>query len=238
MDLAFYISEYLHEKGRVELPGFGIFSLENKHAVLDKETSRIIPPSEIIHFEYKKSVFDSALSKFIAQKTGENLFLVQTHLKEEVKKWHDELFLNKKIAFSSLGEFVSFGDQVLFQGSHQAHTTPNYFGLEEINLQEMVQEQKESTEKHLAKEQYQFNHAILWAFLVIVPIVGLIYLGVEHQDLVFGKSSIEDISVKTSTHRINDVPTKAIPKDSVTIDSLKIEYQKPAQKHLKNTKNK
>lgn len=237
MNLAFYISEYLHEKGSVELPGFGVFSLENKHAVLDKEASKIIPPSQIIHFEYKKLAFDSSLSKFIAQKTGDNFFIVQSHIKDEVKKWHDELFLKKNISFPELGEFVSFGEQVIFKNNHQAYSTPNYFGLEEINLQEMVLEPTKNTEKNHHSKQYRFSNSILWAFLVVVPVVALIYLGIEHQDFVFGKSSIENISIKTSTHRIDDTPKKITPpKDSVTVDSIRIEYEEPLKKPLKNTK--
>jgi len=52
MDLAFYIYSYLQEqKPIVEVPDFGIFRLVKEHAVVDAESSKILPPSEHIYFE-------------------------------------------------------------------------------------------------------------------------------------------------------------------------------------------
>lgn len=228
MDLAFYINEYLNKYGRVEVPGFGIFTLSKKNAVVDEQASKILPPTQIIHFEEKKTVYDSSLSKYIVEKTKENLFVVQTQIRDAVAQWNNELTQNKVLTINNIGEFSFFGEQILLNNS-LSKENPKYFGLEEIDLQKL--KINKGITKVKAQKNYQFSNSILWAFLVVIPIGALAYLGVEHQDLIFGKSSLENFSVQTSTQRIPEKPKVAPPvKDSVRVDSIQIEY--PTKKAL------
>ena len=64
--------------------------------------------------------------------------------------------------------------------------------------------------------------SILWIFLVVVPLVVLVYLGVAYQDLILGESSFEN------THRIEKKDKSTIlnkdtlQQDSVVSDSMNI----------------
>ena len=72
------------------------------------------------------------------------------------------------------------------------------------------------------KKYYPLQRSILWIFLVVVPLVVLVYLGVAYQDLILGKSSFEN------THRIKKKDKATISnkdtlqKDSVVSDSINI----------------
>lgn len=232
MDLAFYINEYLNQYGRVEVPGFGIFTLSKKNAMVDEQASKILPPKQIIHFEEKKSVYDSSLSKYIVEQTNENLFVVQTQIRDTVAQWNNALTQSKYLTIQNIGEFSFFGERILLNNS-LSKEHPKYFGLEEIDLQKLkINKENRVT----AQKNYQFSNSILWAFLVVIPIGALAYLGMEHQDLIFGKSSLENFSVQTSTQRIPEKPKVAVPvvKDSVRIDSIQTEY--PTKKALPSPK--
>jgi hypothetical protein len=51
------------------------------------------------------------------------------------------------------------------------------------------------------EKDYQFNKSILWAFLVIIPILGIVYVAYTQQELLFGEKSFDkaNISVQTKT---------------------------------------
>jgi hypothetical protein len=60
-----------------------------------------------------------------------------------------------------------------------------------------------------------------------LPVGAIIYLAINYQDQIFGKKSFDDVSVKTSTHRIPEKPkvNPIVPKDSLQTsktDSLRI----------------
>ena len=82
MNLGQYLFGYLQEKGSAELPGFGIFSIQKKSATLDEAEAKLLPPSFDVTFQRNTEIFNSDFSKYIAEKTGENLFIVQTEIKE------------------------------------------------------------------------------------------------------------------------------------------------------------
>ena len=75
--------------------------------------------------------------------------------------------------------------------------------------------------------QYVFNNSILWIFLFILPVGAIVYLAINYQDQIFGKKSFDEVTVKTSTHRIPEKPkvNPIVPKDSLQTsktDSLRI----------------
>jgi nucleoid DNA-binding protein len=137
MNLGLHIFNLLQEKGKVELPGMGVFTLHKKSAQLDQATATLLPPAQEIYFQKNNLVFNSDLSKYIAGKTGENLFEVQTQLKEEVLAWQEELGQNKHLHIDELGDFSENQGEIAFFSGSEFAQNPNYFGLEEISLKEI-----------------------------------------------------------------------------------------------------
>jgi len=66
MDLTFYIYSFLREQNTlVNIPNFGVFYLEKKHAIVDESTFQILPPSEMVSFEKKEVLENIDLIDFI-----------------------------------------------------------------------------------------------------------------------------------------------------------------------------
>lgn len=221
MNLGQYLFSYLQENGSAELPEFGIFSIQKKSAILNETEAKFLPPTYEISFERKPDVFNPDLSKYISEKSGENLFIVQSNIKEQVQSWNQELQENKTLFIEELGNFSTENGLVTLNSKNHFAQNPSFFGLEEINLKE-IKEQKEVSEKKDSEDDYVFNKSILWIFLLILPVGGILFLTINYQEKIFGKKSF-DMSVKTSTHRIEEKHTMKIDSTkNFKNDSLKI----------------
>ena len=219
MNLGQYLFGYLQEKGSAELPGFGIFSIQKKSATLDEAEAKLLPPSFEVTFVKNSEVFNSDFSKYIAEKTGENLFIVQTEIKETVQSWNQQLQDKKTVSVDTIGDFFEENGEIKLISKNQITENPTFFGLEEISLKE-IKENKVISEKKDTEDDYVFNKSILWIFLFIIPVGAIVFLAINYQDKIFGKKSF-DISVETSTHRIVEKPV--LKKDTVKADSAKIQ---------------
>ena len=219
MNLGQYLFGYLQEKGSADLPGFGIFSIQKKSATLDEAEAKLLPPSFEVTFVKNSEVFNSDFSKYIAEKTGENLFIVQTEIKETVQSWNQQLQDKKPVSVDTIGDFFEENGEIKLISKNQITENPTFFGLEEISLKE-IKENKVISEKKDTEDDYVFNKSILWIFLFIIPVGAIVFLAINYQDKIFGKKSF-DISVETSTHRIVEKPV--LKKDTVKADSAKIQ---------------
>lgn len=219
MNLGQYLFGYLQEKGSAELPGFGIFSIQKKSATLDEAEAKLLPPSFEVTFVKNSEVFNSDFSKYIAEKTGENLFIVQTEIKETIQSWNQQLQDKKPVSVDTIGDFFEENGEIKLISKNQITENPTFFGLEEISLKE-IKENKVISEKKDTEDDYVFNKSILWIFLFIIPVGAIVFLAINYQDKIFGRKSF-DISVKTSTHRIVEKPV--LKKDTVKADSAKIQ---------------
>lgn len=215
MNLAFYIYKFLREREmRVSVPQFGVFSLEKKHAIVDEQSSRILPPSERVSFE-KIEEESNVLAEYISVQTEEEFSAVQKQIRLEVEKWNQELFFNKKLVVDGLGVIDVSGDVSWKFTSKELVSSMDYFGLEAINLQEIKEE-----------GDYLFKRTILWGFMVVAPLVALVFLGIRHQDLIFGKASFEN------THRIKEQPKPVVKVDSLVQDSLVVDSVNVSPKEI------
>ncbi len=219
MNLGQYLFGYLQEKGSADLPGFGIFSIQKKSATLDEAEAKLLPPSFEVTFVKNSEVFNSDFSKYIAEKTGENLFIVQTEIKETIQSWNQQLQDKKTVSVDAIGDFFEENGEIKLISKNQITENPTFFGLEEISLKE-IKENKVISEKKDTEDDYVFNKSILWIFLFIIPVGAIVFLAINYQDKIFGKKSF-DISVETSTHRIVEKPV--LKKDTVKADSAKIQ---------------
>ena len=215
MNLGLHIFNFLQEKGRVELPGFGIFILEKKSAQFDEVTSTLLPPTQEIIFQKNNLVFGADLSRYIAEKTGGNLFEVQTQIKEEVLLWNQNFEENKTLHIDELGDFSEKEGAIVLNSKN-----PNYFGLEEISLKE-IETSNLSVAEEDTENQYVFSQSVLWSFLFIIPLGVVLFLALNYQEQIFGKKSF-NVSVKTSTHRIEN---RSVKKDSIKKDTAKVQVK-------------
>jgi len=212
MNLEYFLYQYLLKNGKAEVPDFGVFELTKESAKIDAKNSIIIPPKEVITFDFRPAVFDNSLTKHIADETGSNLFIVQMNIKNEVAKWLQQLQKDNILNLENLGQY-QFDDN-----KNVVKITDNnsgIFGLEEINIQNL---KSFKSKKKTVSEDYKFDKKVIWTFLslIITGCAALFLFG--DKELLFGKSS--QIPTK-EVRKISVKKTAIVPKqDTVKKDSI------------------
>lgn len=214
------ILEYLKIHNKAEILGFGIFSLKDTSAKVLSNNGDILPPAKEIHYEYKESINDTNFVNFLAK--NKHIFLeeAQNIIKTETEIWKKKLRERQNFNIENIGNFSFEGDIFRFQGERIENLSPDFFGLEKINLTE-IQENKptENTEEKLT-EYYRFGNFILWTFLFIIPVLGLLGAGIWYSPMIFGKKSFEPISIQKGTNRIQPTAPKIDTINTNKTDSL------------------
>lgn len=218
MNLGLHIFNLLQEKGIALVPGFGEFFLEKKSAQYDEAQSSMLPPGQEIVFVHNTELFGTDLAIYISGQTSEPLSEIQERLKQEAASWNRQLNENNRLSIENLAEITLENGSTVLKPYNGINQNPSFYGLETINLKELNPQIIE-TEEH----SYVFNRSLLWTFLFILPVGGLIYLAISNQELLFGKKSLQ-LSVTTSTQRIQEKKLEPVKRDPLqTQDSLKTE---------------
>jgi len=213
MNFEYLLYQYLLKHNRAEVPEFGVFELTKESAKIDAENSIIIPPKEIVTFEYNPSGYDNQLAKYIAEETNSNLFIVQMDLKNEVAKWFQKLQTENSLSLENLGQYQLNEDNKVVKITNNDE---DVFGFEKVDLQHL----KTLKSKNTFKEDYSFNKGVIWTFLsvIVVGTAALFLFG--DQELIFGKSSqipTKKVVKKTMVKKVSTTPKV----DSIKTDSIK-----------------
>lgn len=241
MNISAYILEYLKQFGTVTVPAFGVFSLENSKAIINSENGSILPPSSQIAFASDYEVESDELISFISNQKQISQESAQSELQIQTDFWKKKLQADQTLEIQNLGSIFIEDGVTHFKGNRLESNHPDYYGLEEIKLSDISSTEKSSVSENTDKD-YKFNKSILWIFLFIIPVLGILYLAFTQQELLFGKKSFDSVSVQTKTRRIEKDTVKG-KRDSTqmkVLDSLKKDSLiQPAQKggNLKTTQN-
>lgn len=246
MNISAYILDYLKQFGTVTVPKFGVFSLENSKAVINSDNGSILPPSSKIAFHSDYQVSSDDLVDFISNKKSISKEAAENELQIQTDFWKKKLQAEHTLEIQNFGTIFLEDGELHFKGNRLESDHPDFYGLEEIRFSDI--NEGDSFESPInAEKDYKFNKSILWIFLFIIPVLGILYLGYIQQELIFGKKSFDDVSVQTKTKRIEKkMPVKI---DSAQIkradsvkafkaDSLKKDSIKQAAKTWKPNSNK
>lgn len=213
MNFEYLLYQYLLKHNRAEVPEFGVFELTKESAKIDAENSIIIPPKEIVTFNYNPSCYDSQLAKHIADETNTNIFIVQKNLKNEVAKWFQKLQTENVLNLENLGQYQLNEDNKVVKVTNNDE---DVFGFEKVDLQHL----KTLKSKNNFIEDYSLNKNVIWTFvsLIIVGTSALFLFG--NQESIFGKSS--NIPTKQIVKTVEKPKVLVAPKqDSIKTDSIK-----------------
>ena len=180
---------------------------------MDESTFQILTPSEMVSFEKKEVLENIDLIDFISQRVGESFEYVQNEVTKEVEKWNRELALNKKLILPKLGEMALSENGECFFIPEKNESSQDYFGLEAIKLDKI---------KRGKVGNCFMQKSILWIFLVVVPLVVLVYLSVVYQDLILGESSFENTYRIEKKDKSTILNKDTLQRDSVVSDSMNI----------------
>jgi hypothetical protein len=223
MNISAYILEYLKQFGTVTVPGFGVFSLENSKAIINSENGSILPPASQIVYTPDYEVQSDELAAFIGNQKQMTLEASKTDLQIQTDFWKKKLQADQTLEIQGLGTIFTEDGETHFKGNRLQSDHPNFYGLEEIIISDINNKNlKQKVSVHSEKD-YKFNKSILWAFLVIIPVLGIIYVAYTQQELLFGKKSFDktNLSVQTKTHRIEKDTVKIQAYQPSVVDSLK-----------------
>jgi len=243
MNISAYILEYLKQFGSVTVPGFGVFSLGKSKAIINSENGSILPPASQIAFVFNDEVKSDDLSVFISAQEQRSPQAAATDLKIQTDFWKKKLQAEHQLEIQHLGTAFLDNGTVSFKGNRLAADHPDFYGLEEIILSDIHTAPEKKALPANPEKDYRLKKSILWIFLLIIPVLGLIYLAYAQSDLLFGKKSFNEVSVQTKTHRIVEDTIKIQVHAPQVADSLKKDSLKkdsailPAAKNL-NTKTK
>ncbi|CAI8924123.1 hypothetical protein [Chryseobacterium sp. IT-36CA2] len=245
MNISAYILEYLKQFGTATVPGFGVFSLKNSKAIINSENGSILPPASQIELTIDYEVQAEDLTAFIAEQKQMSLEASRSDLKIQTDFWKKKLQAEQVLEIQNLGTVFIEDGHTHFKGKRIESGRPDFYGLEEIRFSDISNGEVSASVNR--EKDFKFKKTILWTFLLIIPVLGIVYLAFTQQELLFGKKSFNKISVQTSTHRIVKDTVKvmvhapqisvsdSLKKDSLVKPAGKVTQPKPAVPH--NTKN-
>lgn len=237
MNISAYILEYLKQFGTATVPGFGVFSLKNSKAIINSENGSILPPASQIEFSIDYEVQAEDLAAFIAAQKHMSLEASRSDLKIQTDFWKKKLQAEQVLEIQNLGTVFIEDGNTHFKGKRIESGGPDFYGLEEIRFSDINNGEKVNASANREKD-YKFKKTILWVFLLLIPVLGILYLAFTQQELIFGKKSFDKVSVQTSTHRIvkDTVKITVHTPEAPVSDSLKKDsLVQPAGKEIKTT---
>ncbi|MDR6372779.1 nucleoid DNA-binding protein [Chryseobacterium bernardetii] len=235
MNISAYILEYLKQFGTATVPGFGVFSLKNSKAIINSENGSILPPASQIEFTIDYEVQAEDLTAFIAEQKQMSLEASRSDLKIQTDFWKKKLQAEQVLEIQNLGTVFIEEGHTHFKGKRIESGRPDFYGLEEIRFSDINNGEKVNASVNREKD-FKFKKTILWIFLLIIPVLGILYLAFTQQELLFGKKSFNNVSVQTSTHRIVKDTVKVMvhtPETPVSDSLKKDSLVKPAGKGVK-----
>lgn len=232
MNISAYILEYLKQFGTVTVPNFGVFSLENSKAIINSENGSILPPASKIVYTPDYEVQSEELAAFVAGQKQMTLEASKTDMQIQTDFWKKKLQADQTLEIQGLGTIFIEDGVTHFRGNRLQSDHPDFYGLEEIRISDINNKDLKSNVAVNTEKDYKFNKSILWAFLIIIPVLGILYVAYTQQELLFGKKSFDktNISVQTKTHRI-EKDTVKVHSYTPVVDSLKKDslVQQPVQ---------
>lgn len=231
MNFSFLILEFLKKQSSISVSGFGTFYLKNTNAVVDKDEKSILPPGKEIVFHNDYSTRDRDFIKFISELKNIPQIDAEIELKKQVNFWNAHLHKNKELTIENIGTFFLEDSKIHFTGNRTENLSPDFYGLEEINISEIKNYKT-------GPVNYRFGKSTYWVFPLLIGILALTYFGIIQPEEIFGKKSFK-----------NDTPEKQLPKnektplkkDSLAInnsDSVKTDSPKIAAIPVKTTTKK
>lgn len=220
MNISHYILESLKKNGKASVPEFGVFTLKNIPAKLDAASGNIAPPATEVFLDVDYENGSDEFVKFIQVLENITADRAAEDLSKTVSYWKKTLEGSGEFEIENIGKLYNSENGIVFHGKKIDATDPSFYGLEEINIDNL---KKVSTNCPPEAGEYRFTRSVLWLFLLIIPVAGLLFLAFTNKEMLFGKKSFENISVKNATHRITRDSTSILKKkaDSTALDSLK-----------------
>ena len=214
MNFSSVILDSLQKNGPTSVSGFGTFYLKNTNAVVDQDTKNILPPGNEIAFNTDFKGNAIRLADFISKEKNIPLIDAEIEVRKLVNYWNGTLDKEKELIVENLGTFSLDDSKIHFSGLRTEYLSPDFYGLEQINISEIKNPRIYSKQKS-KENSYQFNNSIWWVLPIILGIGAITYFGITQPEYIFGKKSFNN-------KLPDEKPFQKVVKDSLKVDSIKI----------------
>lgn len=167
-----YILELLYTHDCVIIPDFGAFLTQRESAVIDTEQHEIHPPKRKLQFNSQIKNNDGLLAKHIA-------FKEEITYQKAVSKVHffvEDLKLalheGKSVKLENLGEFFQ-EEQIIFKAQKNQNLLLDSYGLQNISLESVKQNQTKENEKPQKVVNIRKNRSSSYLKYAAVGFIGL-----------------------------------------------------------------
>ncbi|MDL1913598.1 MAG: hypothetical protein FDW93_03630 [Bergeyella sp.] len=198
-NLSLHILNYLRIYKELNFSRWGTFYLKNTGAEVDDEFGHILPPSLCIYFESDFFEKDGGFAGYISSVDHLTKNEVLNSLHNISGVWKDKLTREGRVSIENVGVLFVDGEGLTFFGERIHDVIPEFFGLEEINLKKIKTENGRPIASHQSRA---FNDFILYFFLLIIPLLGILILAYSVKDTLLKGKYPEGSVIKNSTHRI------------------------------------
>ena len=128
-----YLKELLNDNECVIIPEFGAFISKRHSATIDYASHRFLPPYKEIVFNNKLTNNDEILVDFISKKESVSKEDSLTKIQNFVNQAVAILDVNNEFVMEGLGKIRKFGNDFVFEVSHNENLLGDSFGLTEFN---------------------------------------------------------------------------------------------------------
>lgn len=162
MNITDYIFEYLKSNEKVSVEGFGVFYLHRVEAKVDTEHKSILPPAKEIALDIDYQTADEGLLVFISEKNISNQAHIRQELQKLIQHWKNLLEDKKGFDIENFGTFRILEGKPQFIGHRINTDTPDFYGLEKIDVQKLKQG------RQISSRPFSISRLILFLFLIII----------------------------------------------------------------------
>lgn len=209
------ILESLKANGKVALPNFGVFYLKRSAAILNAEDGRILPPAQQVHFSKDKVSDKGQFTHQVAQYKEISLEVAQFEVDTQVDYWNKQLEAKTPFNIEGIGQFHLNQQQMVFEGERvETDNTPDFFGLEAINLADITPKHEPTAQQPKKKKNWLW----LWIVLFLISAGIFAYVAITNPELIFGEQS--ELAPKVTAKKTPEIQQTPVVKDTITSDSL------------------
>ena len=180
------ILEFLKNHAEVSVAGFGIFYLKNINALVETDRKSILPPGKEVAFKNTTETSDLDFASFLASQRNISIDEAEAEIKKHVVFWNSTLEKEGTLTVEGIGTFSLNDSKIHFSGARLNNATPDFYGLEEINLADIS---KRSQQNSGNGKPYRVSTSWFWLTALIIAVAAISYLGISQPEEIFGKKS-------------------------------------------------
>ncbi|MEO8885226.1 MAG: SPOR domain-containing protein [Mucilaginibacter sp.] len=131
MDVGFYISELLEQRGDVSVPGLGYLIQARVGGYYSEAEQKIYPPHNEVQFEPRLADDDTTLTQYIADKKNISLASSQYFTEKYITNLKQEA-LTAEVPMASIGSFYYKGNQLVFRPAQKIANDAAFYGFQPV----------------------------------------------------------------------------------------------------------